>query len=192
MTTICNCVRRPIKDLASITKLAEGCFNRVLQATFVDGQAVLARLPFRSTAPAHYAVASEAATLDFLHHHGVPVPKVLGYSSVKTNPVGAEYLLLEKIEGIPLSDRWFTMDTKARVQVMRQIVDVEKRFFDIRLPASGSLYYRKDLTPSEYTIPVPGVSQAADGFVIGPTAQYEWWYRERAALATDRGPCKPC
>ena len=171
-------------------KLAEGGFNRVLQATFTDGHAVLARLPFRTTAPAHYAVASEAATLGFLRCHGVPVPKVLGYSSDNTNPVGTEYLLLEKLEGIPLSERWFTMDTKARVKIMRQIVEVEKQFLQIELPASGSLYYRKDLTGSEYVIPVSGTPQGADQIVIGPTAQYEWWYRERAALVVDRGPCK--
>jgi len=147
-------------------------------------------LPFRTTAPAHYAVASEAATLDFLRHHGVPVPRVLGYSCVSTNPVGAEYLLLETVEGTPLSERWFTMDTMARVRVMRQIIKVEKQFLELELPASGSLYYHKDLTNSEHAIPV--VSPAGDHIVIGPTAQYEWWYRERASLSVDRGPCKLC
>lgn len=188
--TICRSVSRPVTDLASITKFAEGGFNRVLQAIFTDGHTVLARLPFRTTAPAHYAVASEAATLGFLRSHGIPVPKVLGYSSVSTNPVGTEYLLLEKVEGIPLSERWFTMDTKARVKIMRQIVEVEKQFLNLQLPACGSLYYRKDLKGSEYAIAVPGVPQAADQIVVGPTAQYEWWYRERAALDVDRGPCK--
>ncbi|SLM34164.1 phosphotransferase family protein [Lasallia pustulata] len=185
---ICRSLSRPVTDLASITKLAEGGFNRVLQVSFTDGHTVLARLPFRITAPAHYAVASEAATLGFLRNHGLPVPKVLGYSSVAANPVGTEYLLLGKVEGRPLSEGWFTMDTKARVKIMRQIVEIEKQFLNLQLPACGSLYYRKDLTGSEYTIPIPGIPQAADQIVVGPTAQYEWWYRERATLDVDRGP----
>lgn len=97
-------------NLVSITKLAKGGFNRVLQATFDDGYSVIARLPYPRTVAKGYAVASEAATLSYLHSRGVPVPKVLGYLPDCTNPIGAEYILLEKIEGTPLSNQWFSMD----------------------------------------------------------------------------------
>lgn len=180
----CDSVGRHLNDLASITKLAEGGFNRILQVTFNDGYALLARLPYKTTVPRHHAVASEAATLTLLHAHGVPVPKVFAYSPDQTNAVGAGYMLLEKLEGIPLSDQWFSMDTKTRVKVMRQIVDMERRFMSIQFPASGSLYHRRDLDSSQHSIPV------SDDIVVGPTAQHEWWYRERASLEVDRGPCK--
>ncbi|PYI17581.1 kinase-like protein [Aspergillus violaceofuscus CBS 115571] len=178
----CHSVGRHLKAVASITKLAEGGFNRVLQITFDDGYAVLARLPYKTTVPKHYAVASEAATLALLRAHGVPVPKVLAYSPDQTNAVGAEYILLERLEGTPLSNQWFSMDTKTRVKIMRQIVDVERRFMSIRFPASGSLYHRRDLASSRRVIPV------SDDLVVGPTAQHEWWYQERASLDVDRGP----
>ncbi|PYH82672.1 kinase-like protein [Aspergillus uvarum CBS 121591] len=178
----CHSVGRHQKAVASITKLAEGGFNRVLQITFDDGYAVLARLPYKTTFPKHYAVASEAATLALLRAHGVPVPKVLAYSPDQTNAVGAEYILLERLEGTPLSNQWFSMDTKTRVKTMRQIVDVERRFMSIRFPASGSLYHRHDLAGSQCVIPV------SDDIVVGPTAQHEWWYQERASLDVDRGP----
>ncbi|KAL3463697.1 kinase-like protein [Aspergillus heterothallicus] len=159
-----------------------GGFNRVLQITFNDGYAILASLPYKTTVPKHYAVASEAATLALLLAHGVPVPKVLAYSPDRTNPVGTEYILLERLEGSPLSDRWFFTDTKTRVKIMRQIVDVERWFMSIHFPASGSLYHRRDLDSSQHVIPV------SDDIVVGPTAQYEWWYQERASLEVDRGP----
>ncbi|KGO64142.1 Aminoglycoside phosphotransferase [Penicillium italicum] len=178
----CHSVGRHINGVTSITKLAEGGFNRVLQVTFDDGYAVLARLPYKTTVPKHYAVASEAATLALLRAHGVPVPKVLAYSPDQTNAVGTEYILLERLEGTPLSDQWFSMDTKTRVKVMRQIVDIERLFMSIHLPASGSLYHRRDLDGSQHFIPV------SDDIVVGPTAQHEWWYRERASLKVDRGP----
>ena len=79
------------------------------------------------------------------HRVILPVPKVLAYSSDQIIPVRTEYILLERLEGIPLSDRWFSMDTKSRVKIMRQIVDVERRFMSIHFLASGSLYYRSDL-----------------------------------------------
>ncbi|KAM5441941.1 hypothetical protein MferCBS31731_003204 [Microsporum ferrugineum] len=186
---ICHTISRPASDLTSITKLAEGGFNRVIQATFNDGYAVLARIPYHSLVPKHHAVASEAATLGLLHSCGVPVPKVLGYSPDHTNPVGVEYLLLEKIDGEPLGDRWFTIGNKTRVKIMKQIVEAEARFMNIPLPASGSLYYRKDLGPSESSIPL-SEQTTPDEIVVGPIAQYEWWYQERSSLNVDRGPWK--
>ena len=74
---------------------------------------------------------------------------------------------------------------------MRQIISLEKQFMTIPFPASGSLYYRRDLEASQATIPLPGQSSLPpfDQVVVGPTAQYEWWYRERALLDVDRGPC---
>ena len=189
-SVICTSIRRPVAELASITKLAEGGFNRILQATFNDQQKVLARIPFRTTTPVHYAVASEAATLHFLRQHGVRVPKVLGYSASASNPVGAEYLLLEKLEGKPLAEQWFSMETKPLTNVMKQIVETEKQFMTIPLPASGSLYFRRDLKRSESFVALPNSSLDDDQVVIGPTAQYTWWYEERALLKVDRGPCK--
>ena len=180
----CHSVGRHVNDVASISKLAEGSFNRVLQVAFNDGHVILARLPYKTTVPKHHAVASEAATLAFLHAHGVPVPKVLAYSADQKNAVESEYLLLERLQGTPLSDQWFSMDTKTRVKVMRQIIDLERRFMSIQFPASGSLYHRHDLDGSQHVIPV------SDDIVVGPTAQHEWWYRERVSLKADRGPCE--
>ncbi|KAL3493213.1 kinase-like protein [Aspergillus germanicus] len=168
----CHSVGRCLSGVVSITKLAEGGFNRVLQITFKDGYAVLARLPYKTTVPTRYVVASEAATLALLRAHGVPVPKVLTYSPDKTNAVGTEYIILEKLEGIPLSGQWFSMDRKTRVKLMKQIVDLESRFMSINFPASGSLYHRHDLDNSHRFIPV------SDDIV------------ERASLEVDRGPWK--
>ncbi len=117
---------RPVADLASITKLAEGGLNRVLQATFNDGYTVLARLPFKLESQRQHAVASEAATLTFLLRHGAPVAKVFGYSASKMNPVGAEYLILEKLNGTPLAERWYDMDMPSLVKIMRQVVRLER------------------------------------------------------------------
>ncbi|CAG8390050.1 unnamed protein product [Penicillium salamii] len=177
-------VGRHVNGVASITNLAEGGFNRVLQVTFDDGYAVLARLPYKTTVPKQYAVVSEAATLTLLRAHGVPVPEVLAYSADQMNAVGTEYILLERLEGTPLSDQWFSMDTKTRVKVMRQIVDLERQFMSISFPASGSLYHRRDLDSSQRFVPV------SDDIVVGQTAQHEWRYRERGSLEVDRGPCK--
>lgn len=79
-------------DIVSFYKMAEGGFNRLFQATFTDGRHVIARLLYPSTAPEHYTVASEAATLDYLRLHGIPTPQVYAWCSTKANPVGADIL----------------------------------------------------------------------------------------------------
>lgn len=67
---------RASSEITSFSKLSEGGFNRVFQATFKDGKCVIARLPYPSTVPKHYPVASKAATLDYLRLHGIRTPEV--------------------------------------------------------------------------------------------------------------------
>ncbi len=186
---IAEAAHQPSANVVSITKLAEGGFNRILQATMTNDSIILARLPYPNTVPKTYAVASEVATLDFLRLHDIPVPKVLGYAATADNPVGAEYILMEKMEGTPLGDVWFSMSNKERLSIMRQLIGLEKLFFDLQLPASGSIYYQEDLRAGEKPVAIEGASLQGKPFVIGPTAQYEWWYQERKQIDADRGPC---
>ncbi|KAG5299722.1 phosphotransferase enzyme family protein [Histoplasma capsulatum G186AR] len=73
-------------DIISFFKLAEGGFNRLFQVTFNDGNRVIARIPYPSTGPEHYGVASEVATLDYLRLHGITTPKVYAWCSTRENP----------------------------------------------------------------------------------------------------------
>ncbi|KAL4912146.1 kinase-like domain-containing protein [Aspergillus aurantiobrunneus] len=185
---VANAANRPPNELASLTKIAEGGFNRVLQATFADGHSVLARIPYSSTAPKGHAVASEAATLHFLHARGFAVPKVLAYSPDEQNSVGVEYLVLEKLDGVSLGERWFIMDGKARVKIMRQFVDLENRVMGLGFPASGNLYFRGDLKTRASVSLHRRTGDGLEEVVIGPTVQHAWWYGQRSLLDIDRGP----
>lgn len=178
---------RPSSDIVSFIKLSEGGFNRVFQATFSDGKQVIARMPYPSTGPEHYTVASEVATLDYLRLHGITTPKVYSWCSTRTNPVGAEYIIMEKLDGTPLGEIWYTMSPKDQLRIMKQIVEWEARFMSLKFPASGSLYYRKDVLSGES---IPLSDHGDRGFCIGPIAHYSWWHEKRAELQTDRGPCE--
>ncbi|GIK00090.1 phosphotransferase enzyme [Aspergillus viridinutans] len=172
-------------DIVSFYKLAEGGFNRLFQATFTDGKHVVARLPYPSTAPEHYTVASEAATLDYLRLHGFPTPEVYAWCSTKANPVGAEYIIMEKLDGTPLGDIWYAMTPKDQHKITKQIVELEARLMSLEFPACGSLYYQKDL-PTKKKVPLPSHNNGE--FCIGPIAHYSWWHGERSILDIDRGP----
>lgn len=138
-------VGRSSDDVRSIAKLAEGGFNRTLELTMKDGFQLIARLPYPLTQPKRLAVASEVATMDLVRSHGIPVPLVYGYSTNIDNPVGAEYILMEKVQGKSLGDVWFELSPKDRIKVLSGIVDHEAKLLSLSFPAFGSLYLEKDL-----------------------------------------------
>ena len=183
-------------EVGSFRKLAEGGFNRVFEITMKDGTQVLARLPYPSTVPKRLAVASEVATIDLIRSHGIPVPKVLDYSANAENPVGAEYIIMEKVQGNPIGTSWYTLSEKERLKVLMGLVKLEAKLFSIDLPASGGLYYSHDLPPEMERVSL-GTSTVSDTtakrgeICIGPAISLKWWYGERSLLHNiSRGPCK--
>jgi hypothetical protein len=153
-------------DIISFFKFSEGGFNRLFQATFNDGKQIIARIPYPSTGPEHYAVASEVATMDYLRLHGITTPEVYCWCSTRANPVGAEYIIMEKLDGTPLGDVWFMLTPKEQHRIMKQIVKWETRLMSLKFPASGSIYYRKDVLSGE-VVPLPDNSHK---FCMGPVA----------------------
>jgi hypothetical protein len=113
----------------------------------------------------------------------LPVPEVLAYSATSDNSVGAEYILMERVEGESLSSRWLSLTTDEVKDIMTQIANMERKIFDFHFPAYGSLYYKKDLD-GETQIP------AMENFVIGPVSARQFWHGERSKTEIDRGPCR--
>ncbi|KAF7125333.1 hypothetical protein CNMCM5793_001511 [Aspergillus hiratsukae] len=111
-------IGRPEQDVSYIRKLAEGGFNRVFEITLGEGTQVIARLPYPSTEPRIHATASEVATMGFVRLHGVLVPRVLAYSASDQNPVGSEYIIMEKAPGNELGDLWYTMTERQRLKMI--------------------------------------------------------------------------
>ncbi|PYI02815.1 kinase-like protein [Aspergillus sclerotiicarbonarius CBS 121057] len=164
-------------------KLAEGGFNKVFLLRADSGREVIARIPTPIAGPAQYTTASEVATMDFLRVIlGMPIPKVLAYSTSSANPVGAEYIIMERIEGVSLASRWLSLTTEEVKSVMKQIAQMEQRVFTYSFPGYGSLYRQKDLQ-GEKQIPIP-----VEDFCIGPAAARQFWHGDRNKTKIDRGP----
>ena len=103
-------------------KLDEGGFNRIFLITMHDGFQMIARIPYPVTEPKFYAVASEVATMAFLRTHDVPVPKVYGYSPTSDNAAKTEYIFMEYIKGMKLSEKLPEFGESDIVSVLRQLV----------------------------------------------------------------------
>ncbi|KAH7346883.1 phosphotransferase enzyme family protein [Rhexocercosporidium sp. MPI-PUGE-AT-0058] len=187
-------VNKDAAKVQSFRKLAEGGFNRAFELT-IDGLQVIARLPYPSTYPKHFSVASEVATMNLVRSYGVPVPKVLDYSDTSNNAVGAEYMIMEKVHGRDLGDVWYELSEKERMKVVVQVARVEPVLFSIALPACGSVYYKRDLGIGTETVDIAvgkGAGEDAGGsagqLCIGPDVAQKWWYDKRSQLSVPRGP----
>ncbi|KAE9368100.1 phosphotransferase family protein [Stipitochalara longipes BDJ] len=191
---LCRVVAKSVgltdSDIILFTKIAEGGSYRIFEATFRDGLKVIARLPYPSTLPRKYGVASEVATMEFLRLHGVPVPKVFNWSSSSSNTVGSEYIIMEHVQGKELADTWYTMAFKERMAAMENIVNIERILFGVQFPSSGSLFFKDSLDAGVKSVDMPENSSVKDigRFCIGPSTEYLWWYQRRDELPANRGP----
>ncbi|KAL2856458.1 phosphotransferase enzyme family protein [Aspergillus pseudoustus] len=180
-------------SVAEVVSLSEGQYNKVLQLTMDDGRQVIAKLPNPNAGRPYFTTASEVATMDFLRNVvKLPVPEIYAWSSRSSeNPIGAEYILMEKQSGIPLDDVWATMHGKQKAQLVLQIVEFEKTLAATKLTKSGSLYYADDVPAAEtgpLYIDEHGSEVRSTKFAIGPTNHRHFFDFGRGDLQFDRGP----
>lgn len=97
-------VNKTAEDVVSLSKFAEGGFNRIFIVTLRDGQQIVARIPCPMTIPRSHIVASEVATIEYLRSHGLPAPKIYGYSPESNNAAGTAYIMMELVHGSKLTD----------------------------------------------------------------------------------------
>ncbi|KAK2768411.1 hypothetical protein FQN54_000266 [Arachnomyces sp. PD_36] len=187
---LCDLVSESVGESANnilrFTKIAEGGSYRVFDVLFKDQRNVIVRLPYPCTTPRKFGVASEVATMEYLRLHGLPIPKVLSWSSTTSNPLGCEYIIMEKARGKELDEIWYTMDSERRKSMVKKIVSLEALLLNLEFPASGSLYYKETLPESVNTVDLPDNDQ----FCMGPSTEFMWWYHKRDELQIERGPWK--
>ncbi|KAJ9391526.1 hypothetical protein DTO063F5_1136 [Paecilomyces variotii] len=166
---------------ARVTKI-EGNYNIALLITMDDGNEVIAKIPCPNAGLPFYRTASEVATLKFLQSlTTIRVPKVLAWSSV-------EYIIMEKIPGIPLTERWETMNLLECYKIIDQIVDMEKELKSLKYPAYGSIYLRDDVSNEFQGCPFPSVQDPAQLFCVGPSCNGISLLENVDKSATDAGP----
>ncbi|PKY03940.1 phosphotransferase enzyme family protein [Aspergillus campestris IBT 28561] len=177
-----------------VDKFPDGMFNKTFLLTMDNGAQVVGKVPNPNAGRAHFTTASEVATMDFVRNKlGAPVPKVLAWNSKASNsPVGAEYIIMEKVMGVPLESIWPKMDIKERFELVKTISGYQKSWMSASFPQYGSLYYSSDLVNcDECTLFEAGVDRSrvtAPGFSIGPSTGREFLDDGRIALEFDRGP----
>ncbi|KXG53249.1 Aminoglycoside phosphotransferase [Penicillium griseofulvum] len=98
-----------------------------------------------------------------------PAPHVHAWNSQATShPVGAEFIIMNKVEGVPLS---------------------QKKWLSVSFSQYGSLYYAGDVQSPEGNQYIrDGMAVKDSGFAIGPATGRDWSDACRSELGIDRGP----
>ena len=169
-------------------KIAEGSFNKVFLLTMDTGKQIIARIPHPNIGPAHYTTASEVATMHYLRTKlQLPVPHVISYSCDATNPVGSEYILMERIAGVNLSTKWETLNDQKKNKILDRLAQLQSKLLTIQFSSYGNLYFTTDIqralcAPRMYK----NASPDDNTYCIGPTTESMFWKPDRSG---NRGPC---
>ena len=90
------------------------------------------------------------------------------------NPVGAEYIVMEKARGVQLFQRWGEMTQLSKMELIKSLTKLENQLASIRsirFPAYGSLY-RRDYCPDLVRYqPLDAVEDSTGPYCVEPSCE---------------------
>ncbi|KAF8964239.1 hypothetical protein BDZ97DRAFT_1660637 [Flammula alnicola] len=149
-----------------------GGYNLVRFLHLHDSQdtTIIARVPLRSEdgmstehdSAVSKRIASEVATMEYVDSYtNIPVPHVYHHSAHAEGDVRSPYILMSKVEGVPLSSVWNDMDDDKRRVILRQVIDILLELWSHRFDKKGALFKRA------------GGGEGKDAWCIESTSVYE-------------------
>lgn len=100
-------------------------------------------------------------------HTTVPAPKLLAWCADPSNPVGAEYIIMEKAPGIQLFKVWDDIKEFDRLKLIKSLTQLENQFAVTRFPAYGSLYFRHSISKASERIFLDPSVDPTGSFCVG-------------------------
>ncbi|DAA78638.1 TPA_exp: Uncharacterized protein A8136_2423 [Trichophyton benhamiae CBS 112371] len=177
-----------------IQRCPDGLYNKAFVLSMDNGKEVVAKLPNPNAGVPYYTTASEVATMEFARKSlQTPAPRVYAWNAstdTKNNPVGAEYIVMEKIPGVQLSEIWWNLKLKQKLKVFAQIARYMRRWTSVNFSQIGSLYYTENI-PTASNEPLyfeNGHATFNPRFTVGPSTNREWSDAGRDGLKCNSGP----
>lgn len=130
------------------------------------------------------------ATYIVKQHTSVPVPEVYAWSSDPTNPVGAEYIIMEKAAGILLFKIWGEISLSDKLELVKRLTAFERELCSLQLPAYGSLYLRSFGGGLPNFKPLGIEADPSQSYCVGRSADRVYAPEDVEGLNIDLGPCK--
>ncbi|KAI0173230.1 hypothetical protein GGR52DRAFT_377602 [Hypoxylon sp. FL1284] len=116
----------------------DGVFNKIYNVTYDKDRYIL-----RVSLPVfpRFKTESEVATLRWIDSNTrLPVPKVKYYDASRDNAIGFEWILMDRMEGSPLSLIWDDISLGAKERIVKQIAAYAAAAFERQFAGIGNLY----------------------------------------------------
>lgn len=120
----------------------------------------------------------------------IPVPRVLDWNDDPTNPTSTEYIIMEHVSGVPLHEKWNTMNSLQQMLFVKSAATLVREMAKLHFPAYGSLYFANAPINPSLKLELSGE------FCIGPHCASQYWCLEPGESRfydrrkPNQGPCK--
>ena len=181
------------QDLSSIsvTFFAEGSLNKLYEITIPNHKD---KFLFRVniTVDPFFKTESEVATLAFLRQKAnIPVPDVVAWCSTPRNTIGCEWILVKKVEGVPLEQKWRVMPMDAKIRAAEKLAAYTLELRTLTFDKIGSLYSKNADTNSsaQDSQQIKFMSDYLGKDVeVGTMVSSFFFMKRRLYIPSDRGP----
>lgn len=127
---------------ADIKSFAQGSFHHVY---CISSGLTAAKYMMRVALPVDpfFKTESEVATMEYIRRHSsIPVPRIVAYASSASNELGFEWILMGKVDGVPLDRVWDDMTFNAKMEFTVAFAGYMKQLRELQFPLFGSIYCR--------------------------------------------------
>jgi hypothetical protein len=123
-----------------VEALTDGAFHEVNILAFADGWTCIGRFAKDDKHP--LKIESEVATMRYVRQRTtIPVPEVYLVNLNPCHVVGAQFIIMQRIEGTNLCKIWEELDLDQKNAALDQVIDVMVQLSGLKFSEIGSLRY---------------------------------------------------
>jgi aminoglycoside phosphotransferase len=159
------------KSCISANKFGEGGFHKVFLLKMEDDSEYIGRIAFPDYP--YWKTESEVAVMKYVKERtSIRVPEVYHYGSNKENLVGQEFIIMEKLPGISLSDVWDDYNINEKKKILLQVIEIQCILKNQKFSKIGGIFYDNNIRD----------------FIIGQAVETAFFCEKRSELNIKRGP----
>lgn len=128
-------------SLLQVRFFSQGRFNKTYELYFPCEEK---KYLLRVTLPMDpfFKTESEVATIEFVRQKTtIPVTRVVAWNSFSNNVLGYEWLLMEKLDGIPVGTVWETMPWESKAKISQKLGEYASQLRKLPFDKIGSVYF---------------------------------------------------
>ena len=131
-----------VESTLEVSFFAEGAFNKLYQ---ISAPELPSSYLLRVTLPVEpfFKTESEVATIAFLRGNtSIPVPNIIAWQSNLEGDLGYEWMLMEKIDGVPLFEVWRKVPWDQKLALVDKTAELINELQSHKFGKIGALYFK--------------------------------------------------